>query len=170
MSVLLLLVGSLCSASHVGHVTAAGGAAPKDSSGAMGIAVDEVTVNIDWEESLAQTATAATIEVDVMPFLGRTTYGGPFNSYYEALSNLGSEYVRWDSHFLSHGSAPCMVCNDHRSPAITFLQVRYAPWFPNPRVVVTELTPPDCTETKPATNWNSTLFDGIMSDFMSAVW
>ena len=48
-------------------------------------------------------------------------------------------------------------------------QVRYAPWFPNPRVVVTELTPSDCTESKPATNWNSTLFDGIMADFMSAV-
>jgi hypothetical protein len=56
--------------------------------------VDKVTVSIDWEESLAQTATAATIEVDVMPFLGRTDYGGPFNAYYEALSNLGSEYVR----------------------------------------------------------------------------
>ena len=66
--------------------------------------------------------------VDVMPFLGRTDYGGPFNAYFEALSNLGSEYVR------------------------------YAPWFPNPRVVVTELTPSDCTATKPATNWNSTLF------------
>ena len=25
-----------------------------------------------------------------MPFLGRTTYGGPFNAYYEALANLGS--------------------------------------------------------------------------------
>ena len=37
-----------------------------------------------------------------MPFLGRTDYGGPFNAYYEALSNLGSEFVR------------------------------YAPWFPNP--------------------------------------
>ena len=41
--------------------------------------------------------------------------------------------------------------------------------FPNPRAVVTELTPSDCTEDKPATNWNSTVFDGIMSDFMGAV-
>ena len=32
-----------------------------------------------------------------------------------------------------------------------------------------ELTPPDCTATKPATNWNSTLFDGIVRDFMEAV-
>ena len=74
-----------------------------------------------------------------MPFLGRTDYGGSFNAYYEALSNLGSQYVR------------------------------YAPWFPNPRVVVTELTPSDCTPSAPATNWNSTLFDGIMRDFMAAV-
>ena len=50
-----------------------------------------------------------------MPFLGRTEEGGPFDAYYEALANLGSEFVR------------------------------YAPWFPYPKVVVTELTPPDCT-------------------------
>eukprot|EP01046_Picozoa_sp_COSAG06_P029894 COSAG06_NODE_2807_length_6256_cov_8.116778_5_plen_35_part_00 len=30
-----------------------------------------------------------------MPFLGRTDYGGPFNAYFEALSNLGSEFVRY---------------------------------------------------------------------------
>ena len=40
---------------------------------------------------------------------------------------------------------------------------------PYPRVVVAELSPPDCTATKPATNWNSTLLDGIMRDFMAAV-
>ena len=34
---------------------------------------------------------------------------------------------------------------------------------------MTELTPPDCTPTKPATNWNSSLFDDIMRDFMVAV-
>jgi len=34
-------------------------------------------------------------KVDVMPFLGRTDYGGPFNAYYEALANLGAEYVRY---------------------------------------------------------------------------
>eukprot|EP01051_Picozoa_sp_SAG22_P026583 SAG22_NODE_8460_length_654_cov_1.131532_2_plen_110_part_00 len=74
-----------------------------------------------------------------MPFLGRADWGGPFNAYYEALANLGSEFVR------------------------------YAPWFPNPRVVVAELVPSDCTATKPATNWNSTYFDAIMRDFMAAV-
>ena len=41
--------------------------------------------------------------------------------------------------------------------------------YPYPRVVVTELTPPDCTATQPATNWNSTHFDAIMRDFMTAV-
>ena len=70
--------------------------------------------------------------------------------------------------------------------------------FPYPYVVVPELTPPDCTKDKytcphsavarifccaifavtprncalpgrPATNWNSTLFDGIVRDFMAAV-
>ena len=30
-----------------------------------------------------------------MPFLGRTDWGGPFNAYYESLSNLGAEYVRY---------------------------------------------------------------------------
>ena len=74
-----------------------------------------------------------------MPFLGRTDFGGPFNAYYESLENLGAEYVR------------------------------YAPWFPNPRVVVPELVPSDCTATKPATNWNSSYFDDIMRDFMAAV-
>ena len=39
-----------------------------------------------------ETHTAATVEVDVMPFLGRADWGGPFNAYYEALANLGSEY------------------------------------------------------------------------------
>ena len=65
-------------------------------------------------------------------------YGGPFNAYYEALADLGSDFVR------------------------------FAPWFANPRVVVNELYPSDCTAAKPATNWNSTLFDGVMRDFMAA--
>merc|ERR1719272_82213 len=97
------------------------------------------TVTIAWDAVKVRTSTAATIEVDVMPFLGRTDFGGPFNAYYESLENLGAEYVR------------------------------YAPWFPNPRVVVPELVPSDCTATKPATNWNSSYFDDIMRDFMAAV-
>ena len=86
-----------------------------------------VEVEVDWAVEKVLSRTAATVEVDVMPFLGRADWGGPFNAYYEALANLGSEYVR------------------------------YSPWFPNPRVVVAELTRGDCTKTKPATNWNSTV-------------
>ena len=36
-------------------------------------------------------------------------------------------------------------------------------------VVVTELTPPNCNATHPATNWNSTLFDSVVQDFFAAV-
>ena len=32
------------------------------------------------------------LEVDVMPFLSRADWGGPFDGYYEALSNLGAEF------------------------------------------------------------------------------
>ncbi len=100
-----------------------------------------VKVAIDFGSApVVNASTASTVEVDVMPFLGRTPEGGPFEAYFEALSNLGSDFVR------------------------------FAPWYPYPRVVVTELTPPDCTTTTPATNWNSTLFDGIVRDFMAAVW
>ena len=99
-----------------------------------------IAVTIDWASNpKIETSTAATIEVDVMPFLARTRNGGPFNAYFEALQNLGSEYVR------------------------------FAPWFPNPRAVVTELRPPDCTVLRPATNWNSTALDGVVRDFMEAV-
>ena len=99
-----------------------------------------INATVTWSATPVRIAnTAATVEVDVMPFLGRTPEGGPFESYYNALSSLGAEYVR------------------------------FAPWFPYPYVVVTELRPPDCTAEHPATNWNSTLFDGILRDFMAAV-
>eukprot|EP01043_Picozoa_sp_COSAG02_P045893 COSAG02_NODE_4242_length_5594_cov_2.769063_4_plen_715_part_00 len=95
---------------------------------------------IDWNGPPVKVAsTASTVEVDVMPFLSRAQEGGPFDAYFTALSDLGAEFVR------------------------------FSPWYGYPRVVVTELTPPDCTATKPATNWNSSLFDAIMSDFMLAV-
>lgn len=96
-------------------------------------------VSFNFSTTTRTTSTAATVEVDVMPFLGRTSSGGPFGAYYEALSGLGAEYVR------------------------------FSPWFPNPRVVVTELTPPNCNATHPATNWDSAAFDEVMSDFYSAV-
>ena len=97
------------------------------------------TINVNWSQPITVSSTAATVEVDVMPFLGRTSEGGPFDAYFEAMRNLGSDYVR------------------------------YAPWYPYPHVVVTEMDPPDCTATKAATNWNSTNFDQIVSDFMLAV-
>ena len=101
----------------------------------------EITLGaIDWSAPpLKVASTASTVEVDVMPFLSRVQEGGPFDAYFTALSDLGAEFVR------------------------------FSPWYGYPRVVVTELTPPDCTAAKPATNWNSTLFDAIMSDFMLAV-
>ena len=112
----------------------------------LGLKIDDeqrsrpsIPLHIDWATELTRTRTAATVEVDVMPFLGRTGWGGPFDKYYEALENLGAEFVRM------------------------------APWWPNPRVVVTELKPSDCTPTKPATNWNSTLLDQVMADFYHAV-
>ena len=109
-----------------------------EAPGAVPASAD-LTVSWDPEQLIKVASTAATVEVDVMPFLGRTLEGGPFNSYFEALSDLGAEFVR------------------------------FSPWFPYPQVVVTELSPPDCTPVKPATNWNSTLFDAVVSDFMLAV-
>lgn len=99
----------------------------------------DVEVTIDWLNPIVETHTAATVEVDVMPFLGRTDFGGLFSGYYAALQNLGAEYVRM------------------------------APWFPNSAVVTLELTPSDCTATQPAANWNSTIFDQVMRDFYAAV-
>eukprot|EP01051_Picozoa_sp_SAG22_P016886 SAG22_NODE_2485_length_2523_cov_1.682756_2_plen_129_part_00 len=87
-----------------------------------------ITVAVEgWTAPVRTASTSATVEVDVMPFLSRSGEGGPFDGYFTALSNLGAEYVR------------------------------YSPWFPYPKVVVPELTPPDCTASKPATNWDSTL-------------
>ena len=97
-----------------------------------------VTVHVDWSDvAVPSTRTAATIEVDVMPFLSRADWGGPFDAYYKALSELGAEFVR------------------------------FSPWFPDPRAGVTELTPSDCTKDKPATNWNSSVYDAITRDFQA---
>ena len=98
-----------------------------------------LVVSVDWDTPIITTQTAATVEVDVMPFLGEADWGGPFEAYKSALGKLDSEFVR------------------------------FAPWFANPRVVVPELTPHVCTATHPSTNWNSTYFDGVMKDFMEAV-
>jgi len=111
---------------------------------------DGLEINLDWSRPIGQSSTAATVEVDVMPFLARQPatdpyirdhhYGGSFEAYQMALARLmNASYVR------------------------------FAPWCPNPRLVVPELTPPRCTATEPATNWNSTYFDQIMKDFMETV-
>ena len=99
-----------------------------------------IDVHVDWARPLATSTTAATMLTTVMPYAGRTDYGGPFEGYFEAQSELGAEYQR------------------------------LLPWFMNPKAVVTELTPPDCTRTKPSTNWDSAVFDQVVSDFMTAVW
>jgi len=105
-----------------------------------------IAVGVDWAAApLVVASTAATVEIDCCePFLTRdprahTNGGGPFSSYFHAMKQLGTEFVR------------------------------FAPWYPYPRIVVTELEPSDCTSTKPATNWNSSLFDPILADFMLAV-
>ena len=45
--------------------------------------------------SVERSHQAATVEVDVMPFLARVDVGGPFDKYYSALQELGSDYVRF---------------------------------------------------------------------------
>ena len=147
-----------------------------------------ISLAIDWTKKSSVTNTAATVEVDVMPFLARQPqtdpyitghYGGPFDAYYKALSELNASYVRFAPvrcccctalpplHPLSPHLklAPCHVpfC------ASTHRFTRHMQWCPNPRLVVPELTPSDCTASKPATNWNSTFFDQLMKDFMHAV-
>ena len=110
---------------------------------------DGLNIHLDWSRPIGQSSTAATVEVDVMPFLARQPatdpyirdhhYGGSFEAYQTALAHMNASYVR------------------------------FAPWCPNPRLVVPELTPPSCTATKPAANWNSTFFDQLMKDFMETV-
>ena len=75
-------------------------------------------------------AGSATVEVDVMPFMSRrggpnrtaddnTTLGGPFESYFSALQDLGSDFTR------------------------------FAPWFGYPKTVVAELRRPNCSAGSP---------------------
>ena len=40
-----------------------------------------ITVTVDWKSPIITTSTAATVEVDVMPFLGEADWGGPFDMY-----------------------------------------------------------------------------------------
>ena len=109
------------------------GASPADGS-------PPYIVSVDWDGTPTRTVlTAASFEVDIMPHLSRVPEGGSFNGYYEALSSLGSAYVR------------------------------FSPWFGYPRLAVTELTPPDCSVTGTGSSWNSSELDIVTRDFMAAV-
>eukprot|EP01051_Picozoa_sp_SAG22_P018814 SAG22_NODE_3282_length_1806_cov_2.055653_2_plen_456_part_00 len=146
----MLSLAALACTAAAAAAPSGGSASPPDTpAGPAPAPLPPVTLEIDWTTETRRTSTAATVEVDVMPFLARQPqtdpyvtdhhYGGPFDKYYAALQNLNASFVR------------------------------FAPWCPNPRLVVPELTPPDCTSTMPATNWNSTFFDQLMLDFMTAV-
>jgi hypothetical protein len=99
-----------------------------------------VTAALD-AKSTRNASTIATIEVDVMPFLGRKsngkTKGGPHDKAMYWLSQLGADMVR------------------------------FAPWFPNPKLVVAELHEPDCSRNY--TSFDPTLLDEIYTDFANAV-
>jgi hypothetical protein len=85
--------------------------------------------------------TAATVEIDAMPFLARgADEGGPFRSYFEAVQDLGADYVR------------------------------FAEWGQYPKAVVAELRPPRPAAAGQAceTSWNFTILDQITADFMEA--
>ena len=62
----------------------------------------DIRVAVDWSDiTVPITRTAASIEVDVMPFLSRADWGGPFKGYYEALRfvpNTSGEV--WGAHSL----------------------------------------------------------------------
>ena len=101
-----------------------------------------VTVTVLADAKMTRNvSTIVTIEVDVMPFLGEPkngkTAGGPADKAFYWLSQLGADMVR------------------------------FAPWFPNERIVVAELYPPDCS--KNYSSWNITLLDEIYADFAKAV-
>ena len=102
-------------------------------------ATDASRVTVDWDTPIKTVHTAATIEVDVMPHLGRTKEGGDFDGYYQTLQNLKAGFVR------------------------------FAPWFGYPKVVVAELFPPECSPTGRGSSWNASLISAVLADFMAAV-
>ena len=135
-----------------------------------------VTVAVDWEDvTVASTRTAATIEVDVMPFLSRDEWGGPFDGCtglfmaYRLLppaaaaataAAAAAAAARADYQRLS--SPLSLLRADYTALSNLGAEfVRFAPWNPDPRAVVLELRPSDCTKDKPSTNFNSTVSDAI---------
>ena len=75
-----------------------------------------VAVAVDWAAGPTRSGvtTAATVEVDIMPQLARSSGDPGFPGYFEALSNLNAAHVR------------------------------FAPWYGYPRAAVLELEPAEC--------------------------
>eukprot|EP01052_Picozoa_sp_SAG31_P012229 SAG31_NODE_709_length_12683_cov_17.695248_8_plen_170_part_00 len=71
-----------------------GAAVAAGDAGAAPPAAVDVNISVTWWNVTRNTSTAATVEVDVMPFLGRTTYGGE-ECYFPVLVGLLS--FSWDS-------------------------------------------------------------------------
>jgi len=100
-----------------------------------------VAVAIDWAAgpTRAGVTTAATVEVDIMPQLARSSGDPGFSGYFEALSNLNAAHVR------------------------------FAPWYGYPRAAVLELEPADCGAGGAGSSFNSSVLDEALADFMLAV-
>ena len=118
---------------------ALGGAALVSAVAAAAAAVN-LTVSVDWSSpTRLNVTTAATVEVDIMPQLARSSHDPAFPGYFEALSNLGSAHVR------------------------------FAPWYGYPRAAVLELEPADCGAGGRGSSFNSSVLDEALADFMLAV-
>jgi hypothetical protein len=74
---------------------------------------------VQWSAPPIKVAsTAATVEVDVMPFLARVDEGGPFDAYYRALSELGADFVRYAPVSLR---AFCLCCQLLHAARLTLI-------------------------------------------------
>ena len=67
---LVAVVGTLCV-----HVLGQAGFSAGSSSAGLSAAALSVEVEVDWAKEKVLSHTAATVEVDVMPFLGRADWG-----------------------------------------------------------------------------------------------
>ena len=85
--------------------------------------------------SVERSHQAATVEVDVMPFLARVDVGGPFDKYYSALQELGSDYVRF---------APWFGYPKVRLPRTLVVPLGYAPATQLPQAPTTHFRPRPC--------------------------
>ena len=77
-------------------------------------------VRVEWGAPPLRSATiAATVEVDIMPFLARgVDTGGPFDAYFEALQGLGNSYVRfapWFPYWQARSPQAAALCTAWRA-------------------------------------------------------